>query len=77
MLVARIQHWEDIADQTLTFAGQPALPLVVLQTFHLVCPFQPCVVSAELSFNQMQLMYIIWQIIVNITQGRKCNGVSI
>lgn len=46
IVVVRIQHWEDMADQTLTFAEQAEQPLAVVQIYHLVCPFQPCVVSA-------------------------------
>lgn len=33
------------ADLTETFVEQVALPLAVVQIFHLFCPFQPCAVS--------------------------------
>lgn len=45
MLAAHIQHWVDMADQTLTFAELVALPLVAVQTFRLSCPSQPCAES--------------------------------
>ena len=47
LLAARIQHLEDMADQTLTFAELVEPPLAVVQISHHVCPFQLCVVSAN------------------------------
>ena len=48
-LVEDIQQRVGKADQAGTSAGLGALPLLVDQTYHLVCPFRFCVVSETLN----------------------------
>lgn len=45
MLLVDSQLQEELVDQCATSAEQGGQPLVVDQTFHLVCPFQPYVAS--------------------------------
>ena len=45
MLLVDSQLQEELVDQCVTSAEKGVLPLVVDQTCHLVCPFQPYVAS--------------------------------
>ena len=45
MLLVHSQLQEELVDQCVTSAEKGVLPLVVDQTCHLVCPFQPYAVS--------------------------------
>lgn len=52
LVVVDIQQREERADQCVTSAEQVALPsLAVAQICHLVCPFQSCVVSANIQVS--------------------------
>lgn len=46
MIEVHMQWLEEEADPNETYVEQVVLLLALHQTFHLFCPFQPCVVSA-------------------------------
>lgn len=53
LVEADIQPTEELADQCETSAEKEALPsLAEARTYHLFCPFQPCVVSANNNHKQ-------------------------